>query len=270
MVDDDFVEISTEIEKKIIKKGKQGKRPFLTWNCRIEIILNETYDNDNFKTGVIDIVIGYGCNSYDRLIERCVETMHLDEESLFVIKSVDNVNDLKVTIILISYLEKPYIFEWTDEEKINESNHLKNKGAQLFKDNNIEEAFYKFSNALKLLLTLDAVLEYDEPGPDINNLIIALYNNLARCQLHFKNYKYVIDLCSKSIDINSTSKALYRRALAYIELVEYEKAQNDLLELIKLEPNNKAAIEKFKLVRDLDKTNRDNYNLIVKKMFGKH
>ncbi|KAK6635633.1 hypothetical protein RUM44_000887 [Polyplax serrata] len=267
MEDVEFKDINPNIKKRIIKKGKRGRRPTLKWICSIDLILNNQYGEGNYKSGSLELVIGDGTREYDRLLEQCLETMHLEEESSFRLK-LTNEKEISIDIALRSVVEKPYLFQWTDEEKIKESNHYRETGAQLFKDNQIEEAFYKFSSALKLLLTTDKFLE-DEIGthPELDNLRVVLYNNLARCHLHYKNYSNVVELCDNSIKINSSVKALYRRAVAYIELKEYECAENDLVQLLKLEPRNKAVIEKYREVRELDRNNRENYHSILKKMF---
>lgn len=266
-MEEECKKLTEEITKKIIKNGEFGRRPSLKWICYIEVNFQNSVKEEKFKRGSLEIIIGDACSRYDRLLERCVESMHLGEKSLFSINSAQESKELQVAIELKSVKEKPYIFQWTDEEKLKESNYFKDKGTELFKENRIEEAFYKFSNALKLIITLDSVLENDDPGPEVNDLRVALYNNLARCQLHFNNYLFVVELCSNSININCSSKALYRRALAYIELKEYENAENDLIQLLKLEPKNKAAMEKYKEVRELDRVNRENYHLVLKKMF---
>lgn len=274
---DNFLDAEGRIKKEVIKEGRSGRKAGLGWKCHVKLEVsvpsNINIDSDYKKENSLDIQIGNGNWFVDRMIEACLETMKLEEESNFTIpltKAVDlnNPHDIEVKIVLESAVERPYIFDWSEEDKISTANDLKSQGVELFKANRIRHAFHKFSKALKVVLLTDTVLKSDaEPSEELENLRIALYNNMAGCQLHFKNYKYVIELCNKSLEIAQSLKAYYRRGLAFIELREYEKAENDLIEVLKLEPKNKVALEKIHLVRSLDKDNRDNYTAIVKKMF---
>lgn len=254
-----------KLTKSVLRSGKFGRRPVLTSTCHVEIEIKNYDSNKNYSRGKTCITIGDSWTRFDRFLERCLQTMHAEEESQFVYS--DDGKEIEIVITLISFEEKPYLFQWSEDEKLNLATLYKDKGVALFKEKKIEEAFYKFSTAFKFFITMETVLEYDEFEENINILGVALYNNLATCQLHYKNYQYVIELCSNSLNIKPSVKALYRRAVAYIELKEYEKAENDLIELLKIEPTNKAGIEKLTLVRELDRPNRENYQSIIKNMF---
>lgn len=275
---DNYLDAEYRIKKEVIKEGRFGRTPELKWTCHVKLDIsipeNVEIDSDYIKENSLDIHIGYGNWFIDRMIEACIETMKLEEESNFTIpltkaENLNNSQDVEVRIVLESVMEKPYIFDWSEEDKILTAHELKNQGVELFKANRVRHAFHKFSQALKVTLLTDTVLE---PGAQRNeefdNLRTALYNNMAGCQLHYKSYNHVIELCDKSLIISPTAKAYYRRSLAYIELKELEKAKNDLIQVLKLEPKNKAALEKIHLVKELDKDNRDNYTKIVKKMFS--
>lgn len=256
----------TCIDKSSWKRGTYGRKPSLGWTCTVRLKAEEGADSvesEYLRSDVGEITLGKGDWPADRAIEACLETMHVNEESTFRVKISDG-SELKLDIALDGCVEKSYVFEWSDEERLGMSKMFKADGVNLFKNHRIVHAFYKFGKALKMLLL--AVRDAEKSAEE-SELLVSLYNNLASCQFHFKNYAYVIELCSRSLSVKPNVKGYFRRALAYIELKEYDKAENDLLELLKIEPKNKAAIEKYKLVRELDKTNRENYEEIVKNMF---
>ncbi|KAL0269083.1 UNVERIFIED_CONTAM: hypothetical protein PYX00_006919 [Menopon gallinae] len=257
------------ISKSVRKRGTYGRKPSLGWTCAVRLKAEEgtgSVESEYLSANVGEITLGNGNWPVDRAIEDCLETMHVNEESAFRVRISDD-SDLNIDISLESCIERSYVFEWSDREKLDMSKIYKADGVNLFKSGRIDQAFYKFSKALKMLLLITSDVDSFEILSEESDLLVSLYNNLASCQFHFGNYTYVIELCSRSLGVNPNVKGYFRRALAYIELKEYENAQDDLLALLKIEPKNKAAIEKYKLVRELDKTNRENYEEIVKNMF---
>lgn len=64
--------------------------------------------------------------------------------------------------------------------------------------------------------------------------------NNAACKLKLKNYKEAEKLCTKVLEVDGKNvKALYRRAQAYINLVELELAKKDIKKALEIDPNNR-------------------------------
>jgi len=150
---------------------------------------------------------------------------------------------------LISCERHKSIWEWSAEEKYEVALKYKEKGTELFKDSRITDAFRKFSKACKLLITLEPIadLELDKQLEyNINDLRLALYNNMAICHLKRYNYQHVVSLCTKVLDKDGNNvKALYRRGVAYGSMGDNEKAIADLKVVLTLESNNHSAKEQF-------------------------
>lgn len=76
------------------------------------------------------------------------------------------------------------------------------------------------------------------------------FNNLALCLIRVQDYLRAAQACSSSLEIDDSQvKAYYRRALACIEMGEFEQASYDLQAAHKLEPKNQdilSAYEKLK------------------------
>lgn len=64
--------------------------------------------------------------------------------------------------------------------------------------------------------------------------------NNAACKLKLKDYKEAKNLCSEVLEADANNvKALYRRAQAYINLVEFELAKKDIKKALEIDPNNR-------------------------------
>lgn len=66
--------------------------------------------------------------------------------------------------------------------------------------------------------------------------------NNAACKLKLKQHKEAEKLCTKVLEVDDKNvKALYRRAHAYINLVELELAENDIKKALEIDPGNRYA-----------------------------
>ena len=80
----------------------------------------------------------------------------------------------------------------------------------------------------------------DEEKQQAKLLKISCNLNNAACKLKLKDYKEAVKLCTKVLDIDSRNvKALYRRAQAYIQLVELELAEQDIKKALEIDPDNR-------------------------------
>lgn len=64
--------------------------------------------------------------------------------------------------------------------------------------------------------------------------------NNAACKLKLKEYKQAEKLCTKVLEIDGRNvKALYRRAQAYIQLVDLDLAEVDIKKALEIDPDNR-------------------------------
>lgn len=95
-----------------------------------------------------------------------------------------------------------------------------------------------FSQAVKLI-------EYDSSfgeGEKHQAKLLKVTCNLnnAACKLKLKDYKEAVKLCTKVLEIESQNvKALYRRAQAYIHLVDLDLAELDIKKALEIDPDNR-------------------------------
>jgi len=281
------------IKKNVLKPGVFVKKPTERSTCTViveKINVTGTSEADlreKYHTSILDgefkktVIIGEASSEIDEKVERAICMMNIDEKSFVTItlslKQSDEsiVSDefiiIEFEITLTSCERHKSIWEWNAEEKYEVALRYKEKGTELFKDSRITDAFRKFSKACKLLITLEPIadLELDKQLEyNINDLRLALYNNMAICQLKRNNYQHVITLCTKVLDKDGNNvKALYRRGVAYGSMGDNEKAIADLKVVLTLESNNHSAKEQFdvyntKLQESIQK-NKD----MMKRMF---
>ncbi|XP_050464897.1 peptidyl-prolyl cis-trans isomerase FKBP4-like [Cataglyphis hispanica] len=241
--------------------------------------LIEKYHTDILNSeGEKVLIIGEASAEIDRKIENAIQMMNIHERSLVTItmpaiQSEINSESIivKFQITLIKCERNKPIWELNAEEKYEIALKYKERGIELFKDLRITDAFYKFSRACKILITLEPIpdLELDKQlESNINNLRLMLYNNMAMCHLNRKNYEHTITLCTKILDKDKNNvKALYRRGVAYGNMKNNEKAVADIKEVLTLEPNNNAAKEKFNIYNDRLQESVQRSNDMIKRMF---
>lgn len=274
----------------MLKPAVYTKKPTERSTCNVLIKkINVTGASDKdlrekYHTEILDdedekvLVIGEVSAEIDRKIESAIHMMNILERSLVTIiipAKQSEVNGGSITVefeITLTKCERnKSIWEWNAEEKYEIALRYKERGVELFKVSRITDAFYKFSRACKILITLEPIsdLELDKQlESNINDLRLGLYNNMAMCHLSRKNFKHTIALCTKVLykDKNNI-KALYRRGVAYGKLNNNEKAVADIKEVLTLEPNNNAAKEQFNIYNTKLQESIQRSNDIVRRMF---
>lgn len=111
---------------------------------------------------------------------------------------------------------------------------LKEEGNALVKKGEHKKAIEKYSQSLKH-----------------NPTEVTTYTNRALCYLSVKQYRDAVRDCDDALMIDSSNvKALYRRAQAHKELKDIKACEDDLNNLLKVEPKNTAAL---KLLQEVQK-----------------
>ncbi|KAK0084756.1 hypothetical protein PV326_006162 [Microctonus aethiopoides] len=286
-----YVSSDKTVRKRVVKHGKIINKPTEGSICHLNIenidITPSNYKLDfltssnseilNGNSNIVVTIDETNCE-IDRQIERAIKWMGENEIAIITINlpsshADNNKDEIKITFkaTLTKHERIKYIWEWTPEEKYSTSLRYKQMAVKLINDNRIKDAFYRFSKAVKLLITLEPIddLELDETlFNNINKLRTNLYNNMAMCQLKYNNYDYAIDLCTKVLlrDGNNV-KAMYRRGCAYGNLKNIERALNDFQKAVHVEPTNMAAWEKMKIYSELWQLANKRSDDMLKKMF---
>mmetsp|Transcript_8741 Transcript_8741/g.10875 ORF Transcript_8741/g.10875 Transcript_8741/m.10875 type:complete len:266 (-) Transcript_8741:34-831(-) len=129
----------------------------------------------------------------------------------------------------------------------------KNEGNILYKQKAYEKAIDKY--------TLAIINYYDKidtmTDDQLNNLSI-FYSNRALCYIKMSQYNDGINDTTKSLKYNSNNiKSLYRRAQCNESLNNYFDAKTDYELILKLDKNNKHAIDRLKIIEPIVKKEFD-------------
>lgn len=276
--------------KEIIAEGVWGNRPREGGKCVIIIddIVTENITLSEIQQATLSVylssefsgslIIGDSDTDIDRSLEKCIQTMLHMEVSLMIVtflpKSLHETSLKAVTVKCKVQLKEihnePYIFEWSDIKKYDLAVHHKVHGVELHKCGRTRDAFFRFSRALKLLITiipLEDGLTAKQKG-DVLSLRVLLCNNIASCHLKHKNYLHTIEMCSKVLILEPNNmKALYRRAVACMETQEFEQAKKDLNQLQHLDPGNAAVRRKQQELKQRQTESDAKLAAAIKKMF---
>lgn len=275
------------VRKDVLEPGIFSKKATEGAQCRIIVediecdyfsikdinkkVHSKIFDGPSEKT----YVIGEADNEIDRQFERALQMMLVSEKSNIVIKLVlegwvtPTVIQAWITMKHIEHHEP--IWEWTPKKKCEVALRYKETGVKLFKEERWIDAFYRFSKACKILITLEPIpdLELDKTlESNINSLRLQLYSNIAACHLRRKNYEHAVTLCTKVLDKESNNvKVLYQRGVAYGSLGDIERAQVDLRDALKLEPHNPVIKEKYLVIRQRCQEANQRFDNMVRRMF---
>lgn len=178
-------------------------------------------------------------------------------------------NLVKIQFQLLSYTTEPEIWEMSVTEKWRRASYHKERGLELYARGMYQYAFRRFGLTLKYLISLEQDVPSGEEGMDIKGLKLSCYLNLAACQMRHHNFENVVKNASKALNLQpNNAKALYRRGSAYLELQEYEKAQEDLLAAQQLEPKNQAIARQLQILKSRVQKLNQYYAKAMKKMFS--
>ena len=104
----------------------------------------------------------------------------------------------------------------------------------------------------------------------VNEIKIAVNNNLAAASIKEGKYKRVVDCTNKVIEIDSNNtKALFRRGKAYLEQGDLDKAERDLSKASQLDPNDGAIKKELQILKQKTKVAEKKTQKFYANMFDK-
>ncbi|XP_043473738.1 peptidyl-prolyl cis-trans isomerase FKBP4 [Leptopilina heterotoma] len=160
--------------------------------------------------------------------------------------------DVTYEVELQSFEKTPDTWSMDNPQKIEQAKILKEKGTNYFKQN-------KLTLAIEMYRKIDNYIVYDKLFNDElkierDNILLATYLNLALCYLKVEKFVDAKDYCNKALEIDANNeKALFRRGQAYLALASPEIAIKDFQEVVKIEPNNSAAVKQISACNNLKK-----------------
>ncbi|XP_011179245.2 uncharacterized protein LOC105210148 [Zeugodacus cucurbitae] len=216
------------------------------------------------------VEIGSAVTPVDCYVELLVRQLVVDERARCFIGTKKD--EISFILTLINIEETKEIHKLNVGEMYDLAKRYKENGVVMFKQYpNFAHAY--FSRAAKFLISYkpfeDLTVSKDGlSGEDMQTLFTQIQTNLAACLLNEQRYEDVL-YQTKFVEeqANATEKSIYRRAMAFYHLNEFEKAQK----LIEGVPNYQGKKEFAKLHQRLGeswKASNEQYKNFVKRMFS--
>lgn len=134
------------------------------------------------------------------------------------------------------------------QEKIEATGKKKEEGNLLFEAGKYERASKRYEKAVKYI-------EYDSSFSNEEKQLAKVLKincnlNNAACKLKIKDYKQAEKLCSKVLELDSRNvKAFYRRAQAYVQLVDLDLEELDIKKALEIDTDNRRVKMEYKLLK---------------------
>ncbi|CEM12627.1 unnamed protein product [Vitrella brassicaformis CCMP3155] len=173
---------------------------------------------------------------------------------------------------------------------IHQANGYKKEGNELFGSGNYKEALKKYHHVFLYVNGFDGKKKYGHmlspellqdnklSGPEITEseidvvkqLKVLTYQNMAACHFKLENYRRCIDCATSAIELDDTSvKAHFRRAQAYIEQGRLDQAMDDLHKAKQIAPNDASIVAEMKRCKQLSKEQEAKSKETMKKAWQK-
>ncbi|KAA8548336.1 hypothetical protein F0562_000020 [Nyssa sinensis] len=254
-----------KVLKKILKEGEGYERPNDGAVVQVKFIgklqdgtvfLKKGHDEQPFEFKVDEEQVIDG-------LDRAVKTMKKGEIALVTIQpeyafgTSESSQELAVVpansivyyeVEMVSFVKEKESWELSTQEKIEGAGKKKEEGNALFKAGKYERASKRYEKAVKFIEYDSSFSEEEKQQTKVLKVTCNLNN--AACKLKLKDYKQAEKLCTKVLEIDSRNvKALYRRAQAYIQLVDLDLAELDIKKALEIDPDNRDVKLEYKVLK---------------------
>ncbi|KAI8002879.1 Peptidyl-prolyl cis-trans isomerase FKBP65 [Camellia lanceoleosa] len=255
-----------KVSKKILKEGEGYERPNDGAVVQVKLIgklqdgtvfLKKGHDEEPFEFKIDEEQVIDG-------LDKSVKTMKKGEIALVTIHpdyafgSSASHHELAVIpanstvyyeIEMVSFVKEKESWEMSTQEKVEAAGKKKEEGNALFKAGKYEKASKRYEKAVKFV-EYDSTYS-DEEKQQAKVLKVTCNLNNAACKLKLKDYKQAEKLCTKVLEIDGRNvKALYRRAQAYIQLVDLDLAEIDIKKALEIDPDNRDVKLEYKILKE--------------------
>jgi len=267
--------------KRTIEKGYAAATP--NDGARVVVDIRGTFaDGKCFdEREKLEFEIGdvSGKNIVDGL-EQGLTKMKKEEVAKFFIKSerawgatgnelfkVPANTDIVYEVKMIEFEKAKEAWQLNWEEKIKQSELIKNKGTELFKEQKYALAIKKYSKIPEYLSAEVFDLEKDKEHAD--KLQLAAYLNLAMCNLKLKNFNDALEVCKKALELDEKNeKGLFRMAQSYLGTGDYDEAIKYFEKVLEFNAENKDATNQILSCKQKIKENKTKEKALYSKMMS--
>ncbi|XP_050442767.1 FK506-binding protein 59 [Adelges cooleyi] len=154
-------------------------------------------------------------------------------------------NSEEVYVVKLNFFEK-FVESWslTSEDRIEQAKYFKQKGTEYYKMENYSMAL-KFYKKMVDYLKNDVSINENQLE-EVKLLKLVSYLNSAMCNLKSNRHTQAKNDCDNALNLDPTNvKAMFRKGESLIGLHELIAAKRCFQEVLKQEPNNRAAATKI-------------------------
>ncbi|KAH1089538.1 hypothetical protein J1N35_016795 [Gossypium stocksii] len=255
-----------KVLKKIVKEGEGYERPNDGTVVQVKLIgklpdgkifIKKGYDEEPFEFKIDEEQVIDG-------LDKAVRTMKKGENALITIQpeyafgSSESHQELAVVpanstvcyeVEMVSFVKEKESWEMDTPQKIEAAGKKKEQGNALFKAGKFERASKRYEKAVSFI-EYDSSFN-DEEKKQAKLLKVNCNLNNAASKLKLKDYKQAAKLCTKVLELDSGNvKALYRRAQAYIQLVDLDLAEADIKKALEIDPDNRDVKLEYRVLKE--------------------
>jgi len=273
------------ILRSVLQEGEGYLTP--SDGATVEVHLVGTYADKVFEERDVKFQVGEACESgIVEGIDIALKKFKKGEKSKLLLspkyafgtegKAEFNIppnSNVEYEVTLNSFEKEKESWNMTSEEKLEQSEIVKNKGTKYFKEGKYDVAAKQYKKVINFL-QYESELE-GEGKEKKNALLLAGYLNLAACYLKLEDYPEVIQNCEKALELDSNNcKGLFRKGQAHLALKDYEIAKHYFTQVLDTDASNRAAQKSVFVCNDYLKQQLQNekklYQAMFKKMAGEN
>ena len=270
------------ITRHTINKGEGYQMP--NDGASVKISLIARFNDKEVDRRDVDFVVGDGCESMiPEGVEIALKKFKKSERSIIKINNLKygfgttgcqtlNIPGgpgvLEYDLTLTDFEKAKESWQMDSEEKLVQSEQMKQKGSEFFKKE-------KFKLAINYYNKIVSFLEYETTFAEDKkerraNLMLAAHNNLSLCNLKIGNDLEALKNANKALEFDANNdKALFRKASALLNMAEFDQAKSTFVQLLNLEPNNVAAKQKLEICKQKIKAQNEKDKSVYRDMFKK-
>ncbi|XP_065344686.1 FK506-binding protein 59 isoform X1 [Cloeon dipterum] len=246
----------------VIDEGEEGHY-VLSDGSMVDVNIIGKYQEHIFETRDVTFMLGEGaafglCEGLEIAISKMKkgERMEAEIKSKYAFGSEGNsaLNlppnaDITYEVFMKHCERSKESWDLDMEQKLSESKLFKEKGTQYFKTGVYPVALRMYKRAVEHLEYSDDYSEEAKAKKDeLTELLLQCRLNIGMVYLKMNNNIEARDICTKVLEQHPTNeKALFRRGQANMNMMNFDVAQKDFEEILKIEPQNKAAANQVKL-----------------------